>query len=503
MAGRGELREVELLEDGDDGASDGVDPVPAPARRAPRTALIAAALVVAVALAGVQWFVTARERAAFAALAAVPGVLAPVDEHLDVERRVPAHDAGALFGLAGGSLERAGDGSQSFTWPATGDEGSGWTTTLLGPSPALAQYDTDEIVAGSYCMPDNAPGTDASTARHVVCLVSDGGFVFDEENDGSLVRVPATTTQVRILSAADGAIAATWPVDVGDAHTMFAVLDDSVAIATVAATGTTLTLHDLLTGDPRWSRSSPAPDDAAVFADVALFRVGAVLAFAPPEQPLTLIAEDGTVVRELAGSIGDRFGFSTDERGRMTVPSVVDGQQRTTLIAEDADPAHDVTVLGSLATVVVDDGSVPDLLVTYDTELHAWDRTTGEERWSDETVVSASGVVIMRGRVFVLTTGAVAAFDGDSGRKLWGTTPEDGVLPSTISTDGRHLLATLEVTSDEVQPAVVAYDPASGTEVFRAPYPAGVDDVTPVNGRLVGIDTTSDGDDGFAYVLLR
>lgn len=500
MARRGELQDVELLEEGDERADEEAEPGAAPARRSRRTALIAVALVVVVTLAGAQWFVTARERAAIAALATLPGVLAPVDEHLDVERRVPAEDAAELFGYAGGSLKRAADGSQSFTR-------AGRTTPLLGPSPALAQHDTDDIVAGSYCMPDNAPGTHPSTAGTIVCLVSDGGLVFDmEADDGSLVRVPATTTQVMVLSAADGTITASWPVDVGDDPTVFAVLDDAVAIASTATTGTTVTLHDVLTGDSRWSRSSSTPDGAATTADgfsnVALFRVGDVLAYAPREQPLTLIAADGTVVRELPGTIGDGFGWATDEHGRLTVQSTVDGKQRTILLADDADPAHDVTVDGNLAYAVLDDGSVPGLLLSYDTELHVWDRSTGEERWSDDTVVSASSVLIMRGRVFVLTSRVVAAFDGDSGRKLWATTAEDGVAPSTISTDGRHLLVTLEPTLADASPALVAYDPASGTEVFRSPYPAGVGNVSPINGRLVGIDTTTDGND-FSYVLLR
>ena len=182
----------------------------------------------------------------------------------------------------------------------------------------LAQYDADDVVAGSYCLPDNADGTDPSTAVDVVCLVSDGGYVLDPVNDG-LVRVPATTTQVRVLSAADGTIAATWPVHVGDAQTEFAVLDDAVAIASTATTGTTLTLYDLLTGDARWSRSSPTPGGSTAdpFSGVALLRVGTVLGFAPPDQPLTLIAGDGAVVRELPGTIGDRFGFVTDQRGRV------------------------------------------------------------------------------------------------------------------------------------------------------------------------------------------
>ncbi|NUU16570.1 PQQ-binding-like beta-propeller repeat protein [Cellulomonas humilata] len=503
MARRGELQDVELLDEGDLVAYDHADPGAAPMRRGLRTALIAAALVVVVTLVGVQWVVSARERAAIAALATVPGVLAPVDEHLDVERRVPADDAAGLFGFGGWSLERAADGSQSFTWAPTADEGSGWTTQLTGPSPVLAQYDADDVVAGSYCTPDNAPGTAPSTAGTVVCLVSDGGYVLDPVND-SLVRVPATTTQVRVLSAADGTITATWPVHVGDAETVFAVLDDAVAIASTATTGTTLTLHDLLTGDARWSRSSPTRDGstADTFSGLALSQVGTVLAYAPPDQPLTLIDADGTVVRELPGTIGDRFGFVTDQRGRVSLPSVVDGRQRTTLLAEDAEPAHDVTVDGALVDAVVDDGSVPDLLLTYDRELHAWDRSTGERRWSNETVISASGVVIMRGSVFVLAAGFVAAFDGVSGRTLWATTAEDEVTPSTISTDGSHLLATLEPTSTDGQPVLVAYDPAGGAEVFRVPYPAGVGDVSPINGRLVGIDTTTDGND-FVYVLLR
>lgn len=503
MARRGELQEVELLDEGDEG--DGGDPGAAPVRRRRRTALVVVALVVVVTLACVQWFVTARERSAIAALAAVPGVLAPVDEHLEVERRVPSDDAAELFGFGGGSFERAADGSQSFTWAPAGDEGPTWTTALTGPSPALAQHAADDVIAGSYCVPDNAPGTEPSAAGTIVCVVSDGGFVIDHANNDGLARVPATTTRVMVLSAADGTIASTWPVEAGDEPAVFAVLDDAVAIASTAATGTTLTVYDVVTGDSRWSRSSPTPDGAerTPLSNVALFRVGAVLAYAPPEQPLTLIAGDGTVVRELAGSIGDRFGFVTDERGRMNLQSAVDGEPRTILLADDAEPAHDVTVDGNVAYTAVDDGSVPDLLLSYDTELHAWDRNTGERRWSNETVVSASGVLIMRGRVFVLATGFVAAFDGVSGRKLWATTPEDALMPSTISTDGRHLLATLEpTTSADEQPTLVAYDPASGTEVFRAPYPAGVGDVSPVNGRLIGRDTTTDGAD-FSYVLLR
>ena len=503
MARRGELQDVELLEEGDDRADEEAEPGAAPARRSRRTALIAVALVVVVTLAGAQWFVTARERAAIAALATLPGVLAPVDEHLDVERRVPADDAAELFGYAGGSLKRAADGSQSFTAAAGPGPPRCWDRPPRSPSTTP----TTSSPAATAC-PTTRPARTRAPPAPIVCLVSDGGLVFDmEADDGSLVRVPATTTQVMVLSAADGTIAASWPVDVGDAPTVFAVLDDAVAIASTATTGTTVDparrAHRRLTlvalepdprrrGDHRGRvlERRPVPGGRPCSR------------YAPREQPLTLIAADGTVVRELPGTIGDGFGLATDERGRLTVQSMVDGQQRTILLADDADPAHDVTVDGNLAYAVLDDGSVPGLLLTYDTELHAWDRSTGEERWSDDTVVSASSVLIMRGRVFVLTSRVVAAFDGDSGRKLWATTAEDGVAPSTISTDGRHLLVTLEPTLADASPALVAYDPASGTEVFRSPYPAGVGNVSPINGRLVGIDTTTDGND-FSYVLLR
>ena len=139
MARRGEMQEVELL-DADDGVSHetGVDsPVGTTGRtRVRRWWLLGGAAALAVTLGVAQWVMTAHESAALARLARVPGVLLPVDQTLDVVRRVPAADVAALFGAVGAGVERADDGSQSFTWrdPAGGP---GWTAELLGPNALL------------------------------------------------------------------------------------------------------------------------------------------------------------------------------------------------------------------------------------------------------------------------------------------------------------------------------------------------------------------------------
>ena len=77
MVRRGGLQEVELV--------DGELTADAPGRRrAPLRWVVVGLLVLGVGLAATQGMLTARERAAIAELARVPGVLSPVDETLVV-----------------------------------------------------------------------------------------------------------------------------------------------------------------------------------------------------------------------------------------------------------------------------------------------------------------------------------------------------------------------------------------------------------------------------------
>lgn len=496
MARRDGLQEVELLDEHDVPLTP-----PATRRRTLPAVMVVGGLVLAVGLVATQWVITARERAAVEALAQVPGVLAPVDATITVDREVAADDAGTLFGRSDGILDRAPDGSQSYTWvDGTGDR-AGWTAELLGPRAALATIASSHVVAGSACVDDAAPSVDHGAATRVVCLVSDGAYFVEGSGGTDLAHVPATTREVVVLSVADGSTLARWPLGAGD---YLAVLpDDIVAVASSTASDTTVVGYDVLSGEQRWTRTDPVPATFGFAVDdhvaISLFRVGDLLGYSPPGRSLMLLGPDGRPVRdldeELAGMVD--AGWMTDEDGRILVQSQRAGSPRTTILAPDGDPADDVTVDGRLVHAILDDGSVPGLLLTSDPGVHAWDERTGAARWTNDEVVSAHSALVMRGRVFVTTAKGVVALDARTGATTWAVDTERRMTVSSIATDAHHLLVMLDPTTPDDEPVLVAYDPASGHEEFRARYPDGVTMVGPGRHSLVGMDEATN-----RYVVL-
>ncbi|HEX5332537.1 MAG TPA: PQQ-binding-like beta-propeller repeat protein, partial [Cellulomonas sp.] len=442
MARRGEMQEVELLDGVDDGAGHepGVGPHPgATARtRVRRRWLIGGAAALAVTLGVAQWVVTARESATLARLAHVPGVLSPVDETLDIVRRVPAADVAELFGVAGAGLERAEDGSQSFTWvdPAGGP---GWTTELLGPNAALAG--AHHVFGGTSCPTDNAPATDIGTAHRVVCLVTDGGTPL--EDGGTHEAVPASSRQVVVLSTKDGAVEARWPLERGQAIALLP--PDIVVVGSMAADSGEVTAYDLLTGDERWTHEAhlmTATGYAEGGMGMSLFRAGDLVAYSTPEGRLTLLSAAGDVVRDDLGYQGDVGGswMIDPATGTLVVQSHTrDGKAHSTVLAVDGDPAGDLTVDGQLVYASVDDGSVPGLMLSYDTALHGWDSGTRTARWSHDAYQTTSAV-ILRGTVYAATARGIIALDGATGAPLWSREGNNTLIPGTLFTDGRHIL---------------------------------------------------------------
>lgn len=472
------MLEVELV-----GAEDDAPATVAP-RRLPRRWLVGGAVLAAAALGLTQWIGLTRERAELARLAAVPGVLALVDPTLVVARRVPPRDLGELYGSGAWSLVVGGDGAQTLTW-------DGWTTELAGPDKALADSD-GQVMGGSTCRPDVAPDADPSTASRVVCLVTDGGMIFD--GAGGVATVPATTRRVVVLSAADGSRIAQWPVDRGATLELFA---GAVVLGSATAQDITVAAYGLLTGEQRWTHVDPWPDDLDHSAQdqtaVSVFRAGDLLAYSPPGRSLVLLSADGTVVRHLDEVGTGGWGWNNDPSSGRLVMQTQDatGSSLTRFVAADGDPGSDVTVDGWPLEMSVDDGSVPGLLLTSDGTVRAWDAGTGAARWShDVTIVSS--VVVLRGRVYLATSRDVLALDGRTGRLLWTTARQTGLLPRSLLTDGRHILVGFDAASSAGPPPLVAYDPATGHEDFRASYPDGVTDITSIRGRLVGHDAATD-----------
>jgi hypothetical protein len=493
MSRRGEMQEVELLDAGDalDNAdpSPGVGSAPDPSGRprVGRRRLAAAAVVVAVTLGVVQWVAAAREGAALTRLSHVAGVLSPIDGGLTVLQRVPAADAAELFGGGRGArLTRGTDGSQSLTWddPAGGP---GWTTALLGPSSALAG--AQHVFGGTTCQADNEPATDLRTAHRVVCLVTDGGTAITSTGEAG-DTVVATIRQVVVLSTADGTVESRWPLERGQSLALTANL---AVIGTMTADSGVVTGYDLLTGDERWTHEARLLTETG-YAEgglgMGLFRAGDLIAYSTPAGRLTLLSASGEVVRDDLGYQGDVGSSWTADpaTGALVVESHTrDGKSHSTFVAADGNPAGDLKVDGEPVWAAVDDGSVPGLMLTYDTALHAWDAATRAARWSHDAYQTTSAVIV-RGYVYAATARGLVALDGKTGELVWRREGADSVMPGSVSTDGRHVFLTPNPGGTGATPVLIAYDPTTGEEAFRAPYPVGIVPVGEANKKLLGFD---------------
>ena len=231
----------------------------------------------------------------------------------------------------------------------------------------------------------------------------------------------------------------------------------------------------------------------------SVFPVGKLVGYIPPDGHLMLLSSGGELVRELGGD-GTHVSFSGGgvemEPFGMVMVQLQDGR-KSMFLAPDGDQASDVTVDGQVVYRVLDDGSVPGLLLTSDSALHAWDVRTGTELWSDKRV-SPVMVLIMRGRAFVLTNGRIVAFDGLSGERLWDAKVENEMRAGLMfATDGRHLLVPFD-SLQQRQPGVVAYDPATGEVAFRTPFPDGIRQVIAAPHDLIGADPDTN-----EYFLMR
>ncbi|MDQ0375109.1 outer membrane protein assembly factor BamB family protein [Cellulomonas humilata] len=487
MARGGDMQEVELL-DGDEDVA--VQPSP-PARDRRRLWWVpVGAVAVALSLVGTQLVLDAREDAAAARLAAVPGVFPPLGDELGVLRTISQADATGIWGgLRLGGARTAGilvapDGSQSFTAidQRTGD--TLWSTPLLGPDADRAA--SLENAYGGACQGDGTRGAPATVAA---CLVTDGFVRY--EDDGTEERSPATTTRVVVLDTTDGHVITQWEVE---ETSQLALVGDLAVVGTRSAErGVVVVAHDVITGDEQWRYQEPV-DGTLVGSPQeywGLMAAGDVVAM-HDGHGLAFLSPTGTLIREDLRAASRDAGFATDPvTGTFAITSYSSGSARiTTLLAPDADPAGDVVLQGEPVHVSVDDGSLPGVVLTYLSHAYAWDRQTGEQLWEAEVQPSYSGLVI-RGRVYLTTSTEVLSLDGLSGEVLWRTQlPSYGM--GELATDGRDLLllsSSYDGTSDG---AVTVYDLASGDELRTIPYPEGVDDVQLLNGLLVGWSQVSE-----------
>lgn len=397
----------------------------------PATAVVVAALVVT------QGAVDARERGRLARLAAVPGVLAPVDRRLSA-----LWHADAALGTAiqagteiDGRLLAVVDGEDQSLAVVALDARTGrqlWRTAV--PRPArLAGPDDQVQQLYSYC--STAPH---GTGQVALCGATEQAQVVTQQPPSSLW----------VVDPATGAVLARRTVPGPAAYTLAG--PDLVVATALAGTGRTrawqIVASDLVTGAQRWTFTTPAisitspygqtgsaPDEAWSTPGLGPTPDGGVLVSS--DRHVWELSSTGSVERSLDLP---QYSWVDTLRGGLLITSVYGpavARRSGEIVLRDGTriPTDD----GS-AYLSVDDGSAPDIALTTTagdaglTGVQGRLVSTGAVRWSHDGAIQAG--LLLGGRLYLAQADGVVALDARSGRELWRVETDYSV--QQIGTDG-------------------------------------------------------------------
>ncbi|ADG72980.1 hypothetical protein Cfla_0060 [Cellulomonas flavigena DSM 20109] len=407
-------------------------------------------LVVVLALVVAQLVADARERVRLAALADVPGVLAPLPE--------PPAVAWYLAGDATDDVlvdrdvlleERVTDrGAMSLVAHAVATGDVRWSVPLADApdAPEPGRY-------GLQCV--RGPG-DA-----VTCLVHDA----TDGDPTNAARPPghaATAASVAVVEA--GEVAARYPAGAGDeVAAAVGVVGDALVLAAPLDDGTAVWALDARTGDERWRVH------AATGLGGGVLRWGATTRVVPVGDDAVGVLGAGTVLLDAAdgATLASAGTLATVVGARQDGTALVVGSEGFTRLVG---PAGEVRLDGVPVRVTVDDGSVPGLALTTGGGLRAWDARSGEQRW--RTDAPAQGALLLGGLLHAHDGFRVATLDAGTGEVRWeATAPElfhdELALVTHLATDGRRLLVAGS-SPTTARALLVALDPGDGLVTWRA-----------------------------------
>ncbi|MBO0921908.1 PQQ-binding-like beta-propeller repeat protein [Cellulomonas sp. zg-ZUI222] len=512
MGRRGPKQEVDLVEE--DGAGDGASADPpdgdAPGDGAPsgtdaararrrRATTLGAGLLAVLVLVGVigQGVVTARERDRLAAVAALRGVLAPLDGPPQVlwtsDEDIPfqvvtsaGHAAGAVEHPDGRVVARAVD-------LATGR--TAWEVDLLTVADGMElPAGVVPVMRGSaYCWP-GAP--DNRTSDVMLCTAENAVWV---EEDGTMRKIAATVSRLVLLDARDG--------------TVVTDLTDEAAAAPVAESSTALGDLVLLAGrtsdgaqvravrrdgSVAWRTTVPAPPPAEPEPggspeQLQLIGAGDHAALVTPDA-VHLLGATGATVRRTpraadAWATGSTDGTVVLGTGGAYAPP--GGPPQAPASSTFIRPDGAVTRPGEWVWLGVDDGTAPFTALTWDADgLHAWD-SDDAPLWTADVRLPREAVAL-DGLVHLADGTGLLTLDAGTGAEVWRMTALRSDTP--LMTDGNVLVVTAGPTlGEDGGTRLVALDRKDGSEVWRAPTPVDVDSLWPVGGVLLGQRWEQDG----------
>jgi hypothetical protein len=456
---------------------------------------VAAALSLVVAAATVV--ADRRESARLAALADVPGVLAPIDGRVaELWRDDGVQDAG-LSAFAGRLLgvQNHPDGSIDVVAldPLTGKVA--WRTAAR---PAGASG------SGARCAFPSSPRPihDVTVHQVVACVVVDATATIAGYAGGK-VTYP-TEARMLVVDATSGAVLSDNPTD---PRTTVASIGTDLVIGRVDADGhIRVSRTDPRGTAVRWTFVGPNPVGRAAFASVRVGVVGDLVTVSALDSVYYadqrsggsswVLSGGGDVIRSLtadpstglSGTLDVLFGgkalAETAPGASTTATTIIDRATGRSFTA-DASPLAASPDDGSLAGLVLMQSPGGDLLIGYDL-------ASGRPLW---TVPGTGGeTVIIDGRIIQAGADGLKSIDGHTGETIWATRIEppnvgaqgDPTAASALLTDGRLVLLAQPGPTGGV--IFSAYGLDDGAPLWTSDVADNVS-VTAVGGALVGSST--------------
>lgn len=382
------------------------------ARRWWPVAAVAVVAVVATVVAGV-----ARDRAFVERVAAVPGLVRPLDGAPTIRWTAPAAPHRGAVVSADGALVlvSAQDGRWLVTAHDAADGSALWSQDL---APVQVSGFESSLVA--------CPSRGEDVGTLVVCLVTEPRVVY---SDDASVDEPAHT-RVVALDASDGEQLGEWEVD--EALVEAGRVGDDVVLVTLDDAGHAVAeRRAAVAGDVRWTYTTPDVLESITLSRVAGAKVARDVVVVEGVVTTVLDVDDGAVLT--TGAPYRNLQVVALQDGFATWATVGGGR------VHGPDGAERFVVDGLPVPFSLDDGTSADVLVVDDgSRLRGVDATTGRVRWTTDTMLDVRARVSERLLVSGLTRFGVV--DAADGRARWVSDAGDP-MPWAPLTDGALVLA--------------------------------------------------------------
>lgn len=426
-----------------------------------RTATVAGAAVLGLGLVLVAGLAVqqSREDARADAIAAVPGLVRPLDGAPGERWSAPVAGATTQAVLVSGdtlvTLDDS-DGQWRLTGYAVLDGAPRWSVRLADVVTAPTTAGVESVAGVSV----RCPSDGGDVGPLVVCVVT-----------GPDARAWFGRSEVVAVDAVAGTEVGRWPVE-GRLLGVGRVEDDVVVVQADVRGAEHVTRHDPRDGRVLWSQFSG--DMLSTSPDPATVEITATERF---------VLVTGTASAALAASDGTEL-VPTPPFSAIRLAAVGDHLGSWSTVGggwwHDATGRRVFALPALPARVAADDGSLDDVLVVdAGARLQGVDVRSGQLRWSLEETLDA--VAVVDGSVVVTGERRFGVLDPKDGSMVW-TVDAGGPLPWQPVSDGGLVLAP--GTADG-RPVMVALGLHDGVRYWTVPLPEGVVDVAGVAGHLV------------------